>query len=229
MTKKNNAPIKLWMEANELRIISNKRGELQAMFEWLDYKGLGRINTLELFAVILVSIEGHIETIVQNIMLFFGFQSMQEFYRDELHFFFDCLFRGLCNLVITKGSRMPEHRGKYVSHCEIVKLVKKVFGDKTESYERSQFFVHYIDNKAVKETFQHFSTKFWADLKFAKTRNFDRLQYRIVLRQLFLKMKNEAIAIGEKRANERAEGKEVGPIMEESRKIAEILAAPSQQ
>ena len=129
MTKKNNAPIKLWLEAHELRIISNKRPQLAEMFEWLDFKGLGRINTLELFAVILVAIEGSMETVVQNIMLFFGFQSQQEFYRDELHFFFDCLFRGLCNLVITTGSRMPLHRGKFVGHCEIVKLVKKVFGE----------------------------------------------------------------------------------------------------
>ena len=60
-------------------------------------------------------------------MLFFGFQSPLEFYRDELHYFFDCLFRGLLNLVITKGEQMPKYRGCYVSHAEITKLVKKVF------------------------------------------------------------------------------------------------------
>ena len=53
---------------------------------------------------------------------------------------------------------------------------------------------------------------------------FDRLQYRAVLRTLFLKMKNEAIAIGEKRAKEREEGKQVCPIMQDKRKVAAILA-----
>lgn len=70
-------------------------------------------------------------------MLLFGFQSQTEFYRDELHFFLDCLFRGLLNLVITREAQMPAHRGCYVSHSEITKLVKKVFPDKTESVERS--------------------------------------------------------------------------------------------
>ena len=87
--------------------------------------------------MMLIAVEGTAEAVVQNIMQFFGFQSFEDFYRDELHFFFDCLFRGLCNLVITRGNQLPEQRGKYVSQVEIVKLVKKVFGDKTESYERS--------------------------------------------------------------------------------------------
>lgn len=90
------------------------------------------------------------------------------------------------------------HCGKYVNGCEIAKLVKKVFvGDKTESYERNQFFAHYSENRVVKEIFQHFSTKIHADLKFAKQRNMDRLQYRAVIRLLWLNMKNNAIAIGE--------------------------------
>ena len=111
-------------------------------------------------------------------MLFFGFQSQQEFYRDELHFFFDCLFRGLMNLAITKGNRMPRYRGCYVSHNDIVKLVKKVFPDKTESIERSQFLYLYIENRAIKETLSHFSTTFYKVLAAHKQRNFDRLLYR---------------------------------------------------
>ena len=88
-----------------------------------------------------------------DILLFFGFQSQSEFYRDELHFFFDCLFRGLMNLVITRNANMPKYRGCYVNHSEIVKLVKKVFPDKAESIDRSQFAELYRENKAVKETF----------------------------------------------------------------------------
>ena len=165
------------------------------------------------------------ETVVHNIMLYFGFQSQQEFYRDELHFFFDCLFRGLCNLVITQGESEPKYRGKFVSHCEIVKLVKKVFGEQTESIERGQFFQIYIENKAVKETFQHFSLKFYEDLKFVKQRNFDRLQYRMVLRKLFLEMRQNAFALGEKRSKQRAEGKQIGSILQDPRPVKEILAA----
>ena len=67
-----------------------------------------------------------------DILLFFGFQSQTEFFRDELHFYFDCLFRGLMNLVITKGERLPKYRGYYVNHQDIAKLVKKVFPERTE-------------------------------------------------------------------------------------------------
>lgn len=67
MTKKNTCPIKLWIESPiEMRIISNKRPQLAEMFKWLDFKQLGRINTLELFAVILLSVEGHQELVVQS-------------------------------------------------------------------------------------------------------------------------------------------------------------------
>ena len=65
------------------------------------------------------------------------------------------------NLVITKGDRMPRHRGCYVSHNDIVKLVKKVFPDKNESVERSQFLYMYMDNRSINETLQHFSTTFY--------------------------------------------------------------------
>jgi len=140
------------MEKPEFFKLSNKREFLIELFAWLDFRGLGRINTLELFAVIIISAKGTGETMINNIMLYFGFQSRQEFYRDELHFFFDCLFRGLCNLVITRGNKMPMNRGTRVNGCEIAKLVKKVFvGDKTESYEQAQFIIHYSDSKPVKE------------------------------------------------------------------------------
>ena len=67
MTKKNNAPIKLWIESpQEMRVISNKRPQLAALFEWLDYKQLGRINSMELFAVILIATKGGPELIIQS-------------------------------------------------------------------------------------------------------------------------------------------------------------------
>ena len=101
MTKRGTVPLKLWYESvMDMRSISNKRQACKDLFEWLDYKKLGRICTLELFAVMVFSLDGTKEIIAQNIMLFFGFQNENEFHKGELHFFFDCLFRGLCNLTI---------------------------------------------------------------------------------------------------------------------------------
>ena len=72
------------------------------------------------------------------------------------------------NLVITRGHQMPVHRGCFVSHAEIAKLVKKVFPDRTESIERSQFIDLYTECKAVKEIFQHFSMTFYSAIKLNK-------------------------------------------------------------
>ena len=65
MTKRGNAPIKLWLDSpTEMRVISNKRPQLIEMFQWLDFKQLGRINTLELFAVMLISIDSTAELLM---------------------------------------------------------------------------------------------------------------------------------------------------------------------
>lgn len=50
------------------------------------------------------------------------------------------------NFVVTKNFNMPPNRGSYVSHAEIARIVKKVFPDKTESIERSQFTQLYIQS-----------------------------------------------------------------------------------
>ena len=85
MTKRNNAPIKLWIESpQEMRVISNKRVQLAEIFEWLDYKQLGRINTLELFAVILTAISGSQEMIVQSKFQVFSSKLIDS---SLLHFF----------------------------------------------------------------------------------------------------------------------------------------------
>jgi hypothetical protein len=67
MTKKGTAPIKLWFDSpEEMSILSNKRVSLIEIFKLLDTQGLGRIDTLELFAVILISIEGKFEVILNS-------------------------------------------------------------------------------------------------------------------------------------------------------------------
>lgn len=60
MTKKNSIPIKLWIESgDEMKLISNKRQSLLELFDWMDYRKLNRIDTLELFAVIIVAVVGN--------------------------------------------------------------------------------------------------------------------------------------------------------------------------
>ena len=67
MTKKESVPLKLWMDsAEEMRIISNKRQTLVELFEWLDYKQLKRIDTMQLFAAIVCSIDGTPDQIINS-------------------------------------------------------------------------------------------------------------------------------------------------------------------
>jgi cell division protein FtsX len=49
-----------------MRIISNKRQQLKELFEWLDFKKKNRIDTLVLFGVIIVSIEGKPEQVIDS-------------------------------------------------------------------------------------------------------------------------------------------------------------------
>jgi hypothetical protein len=121
MTRKGTAPIKLWFDsAEEMQLLSNKRNALAELYKILDYNGLGRIDTMELFAVILLSIEGKFEVLINSnlsisyylfsyldIMLIFGFSEEGKFYRDEFHFFLDCLFRGIMKLVIPTREKKP--------------------------------------------------------------------------------------------------------------------------
>ena len=94
MTKRNNAPIKLWIDSpQEMRVISNKRVQLAEIFEWLDYKQLGRINTLELFAVILTAISGSQEMIVQS--------KFQVFYILTLLFLINCRYHAFLRLSVS--------------------------------------------------------------------------------------------------------------------------------
>jgi len=67
MTKKESVPLKLWMDsAEEMRIISNKRQSLVELFEWLDFRQLKRIDTMQLFAAIVCSIDGRPEQIINS-------------------------------------------------------------------------------------------------------------------------------------------------------------------
>lgn len=58
MTRRGAAPIKLWFDnANEeMAVLSNKRQAILDIFKLMDTAGLSRIDTLELFAPIMLSI-----------------------------------------------------------------------------------------------------------------------------------------------------------------------------
>lgn len=59
MTRKGAAPIKLWFDNphEEMAVLSVKRQAIQDIFKLMENNsGLGRIDTLELFAPILISI-----------------------------------------------------------------------------------------------------------------------------------------------------------------------------
>ena len=78
---------------------------------------------MELFAPILISIQGKFETILSNIMMIFGFNNENDFSRDEFHFFLDCLLRGLLKLLIPKGEKKPINSGKKLACQSIETLV----------------------------------------------------------------------------------------------------------
>jgi hypothetical protein len=69
MTKKNSIPIKLWIETNnndDMKQLSNKRQQLLELFDWLDFRKLGRVDTLEICAIIIMSVVGSHDTLVQS-------------------------------------------------------------------------------------------------------------------------------------------------------------------
>ena len=47
---------------------------------------------MDLFAVIVVSLEGRIDIILNNMMNIFGFSDPQMFEVDEFHYFLNCFF-----------------------------------------------------------------------------------------------------------------------------------------
>jgi hypothetical protein len=131
MTRKGAAPIKLWFDSHdEMNVLSNKRQAIQDIFKTIDTNKIGRIDTMELFAPIIISIQGKWETILAITMVIFGFGDEGEFSRDEFHFFLDCLFRGLFKLLIpttpscpkSKNRKQP-HPGRKLPSIDIERLV----------------------------------------------------------------------------------------------------------
>lgn len=65
ITRKGAAPIKLWYDSyEEMLAFSNKRDSCAKIFQIMDTNKVGRIDTMELFASILVSLLGKFETVI---------------------------------------------------------------------------------------------------------------------------------------------------------------------
>mmetsp|Transcript_5514 Transcript_5514/g.3882 ORF Transcript_5514/g.3882 Transcript_5514/m.3882 type:complete len:228 (+) Transcript_5514:88-771(+) len=196
MTKKGSTPIKLWFESpEEMRSISNKRGPVSELFEWLNYRKLGRIDTLELVSVILMSIEGKPDVISMNIMLIFGFHEETGFTRDEFFFFIDTLFRGLMSLSITKDDKQPVNRGKFIRNEDIEDLVKEVFANE-ERLDRPSFVKKFLVSKTMYNIFIYFHEALYKAVLAVKQRNQDRIQMKAYLRRMLNELQKSAIAIG---------------------------------
>ena len=160
LTRNGSSPIKLWYDsAEEMCALSNKRQIIQDIFKIMDSpSGLGRIDSLEVFASIVLANQGGWNTILQNIMAIFGFGAENEFSRDEFHFFIDCLFRGLFKLLLVKppgGPKrrklLPMHPGRKLANADIEKLVAQVFPSNIDIVERSDFIELMQPNKEICE------------------------------------------------------------------------------
>ena len=154
MTRKGVAPIKLWFDnPEEMTVLSNKRNALNDIFKLMDtninfmYNSMGRIDTMELFGPILISIQGKFETILHNMMLIFGFGNENDFSRDEFHFFLDCLFRGLNKLLIPQKHKKPLNPGRKVLSVDIEALVSQIFPSNIDIIDRADFVEFMLPNK----------------------------------------------------------------------------------
>jgi len=128
ITRKGASPIKLWFDSpEEMYGLSNKREALAKIFAIMNYRKIGRIDTLELFATILISLQGKFEIIIQNIMAMFCFHSENDFSKDEFHFFLDCLTRGLNTFAIPMGHKSPINSGRRLKPSELEILVAQIF------------------------------------------------------------------------------------------------------
>ena len=124
VTKKGKAPIKLYYSsAEEMYSLSNKRDALQEIFKLMDVDKKGRIDTMELLAVIFIGLQGKYEIKLSNSMFAFGFSNPSEFTKDEAHFYFDSLFRGLMKVCIPRGHSKPILAGKRVASSDIDGIV----------------------------------------------------------------------------------------------------------
>jgi len=130
ITKKGTNPLPLWFDSPEsMDGISNKLGSLQECFKVMDVRKKNRIDAYELFAVMLLMVEGAFETKLGNIIEIFGGEQPNAITQGEMHWFLDALFRGLFKILIKKGETAPKDTNRRISDEEIKGLLKLIFKD----------------------------------------------------------------------------------------------------
>ncbi|TNV83891.1 hypothetical protein FGO68_gene8671 [Halteria grandinella] len=186
-----------------MTVLSNKRQAIHDIFKLMDSSQIGRIDTLELFAPILISIQGKWETILTNAMVIYGFNCETEFSRDEFHFFLDCFFRGLLKLLIvvdkadpvlrgpalsifSRKKPVPLHAGKRLSPPDLDKLVSQVFPPNIEVLERADFIEAMKQPKEIAEYIKYFNEMFLKSVAAFRQKILDRIHITQFIRKSLL-------------------------------------------
>ena len=108
---------------------------------------LDRIDTLELFAVIMLALPSDLELKLSRIWIFylidvigvFGFKNDIEFSRDEFFLYLDSLFRGLSKLLIVQGQNKPTYKIKRIASKDIETLVSWIYNPGEDYINREEF------------------------------------------------------------------------------------------
>lgn len=102
LTKRNTSPIPMIFDSpQQMSCLSNKHDSIKLIFNYLNYLKLDRIDTFEIIAVILLSIDGDFSSFIRNVIFLFGFsdsENQTSITKEEFHFFLDNLFRGVMSL-----------------------------------------------------------------------------------------------------------------------------------
>ncbi|EGR28452.1 hypothetical protein IMG5_174910 [Ichthyophthirius multifiliis] len=139
ITKKNTAPLQLWYDSwQSMDVISIKKASLKEVFRLLDSRNIGRIDSCELFSVMLFIAKGDFDLVLSNITIIFGFKNPQNLTSDEFFYFLDSFFRGISKTLIQNNRNEPYDINKRLSAEDIKEIVQKVYGNNI-SYTGDQF------------------------------------------------------------------------------------------
>jgi hypothetical protein len=147
-------------------------------------KKTARIDSLELFAVLLFCVDGKVEslwegkcTVLLITCVFLGMVTIfswaepdQRLHRFEFYYFLDSFFRGLLSLIVLKGNQMPAKRGYMVNAEEIEKVVNQVYGD-NEFLDKESLPKAFAETKELLDVFGFFARNLQGAVKLQKLRN----------------------------------------------------------
>ena len=133
----------VYSSSEQMASLSNKRDDLQNIFEHLNHRKLGRIDALELYSSCLLACDGRFEDFLNNMILIFGFTDQDHnlsITSEEFHLFLDSLLRGVMKFVTPpqlilnpvqqrdyRRKQETPHLGKKVSHATIQPVVRELY------------------------------------------------------------------------------------------------------